>query len=382
MDFIVKKIMSNDIKAELEAIGFDEHYLNMGVKKHEFLNLKIFNVSPIQATIIKQTALSAGCDCAVNRDVLGHLIENSNCILSGSITQIENVIKKLLSQQFSLPVLSKLIENQIEIDKNKNETSKIMGILNLSKNSFSKDLVGEDFSKSAIEKAEILIEEGADIIDIGAESTKPNAIEVSSREQIEKIAPVIEFLKNQKCIISVDTRSAEVADFALSKGADIINDVSFLYDKSMANIIKKYQKPYILTHSRGIPSNMDNFCNYENVVETVYIELKEKAENLIKNGILKENIILDVGFGFAKNVEQNLKLVKHIEEFKSLGFKILAGISRKRVIQSFSNSKDVKELDFLTSLATFYFAQKNVDIIRVHNVKEAKQTIEFANALI
>lgn len=372
MDFVVKKINMDNMRQELEEINFDSCYLQHGLKKHQFLNFKIYNVTPIQATIIKQTALSCDCDCAVNRDVLGNMIENSDCILSGTIAQIEQVTQKLKNQQFSLSKLAQIIENKIpKMTKNK---TNIMGILNLSEDSFSHDF------KNPFERADEIISQGADIVDIGAESTQPSAKSVDADTQIEKIAPMLDYLSEKDILTSVDTRLASVSDFALKNGAKIINDVSFLnYDTELAQTVLNHGATLVLTHSRGVPETMDDFCNYENVVKTVYFELLEKSQKLIQMGFKSENIILDVGFGFAKNVKQNLELLKHIDEFKSLNFSLLAGISRKRVIKNFAqNKEDIKELDDITSLATFYFAQKHVDTVRVHNVKMAKNAINFA----
>ncbi|MBE7705633.1 MAG: dihydropteroate synthase [Cyanobacteria bacterium SIG30] len=376
MSFLVKKIDNKNIKEELNNVGFDKNYLEQGVLKHKFLNLKICNLTPVQATIIKQTALSLGCDSAVHRDVLTSRIENSNCVLSGSISQLKKVSEKLKRQPFSLSKLSILIDENLEDDFKKTQ---IMAILNLSENSFS------GFSFDPKDDIEKFLKLGVDIIDIGAESTSPNSKMVDDDVQIQKLSPILDILKDKNVLVSVDTRSSVVADFAIRNGADIINDVSFLSDENMADVIIESGKKLILTHSKGTPETMDNLCDYKNVTDEVYFDLNEKINDLEKKGLSRENIIVDVGFGFAKNVEQNFELIKNIEQFKSLKCKLLAGTSRKRVLRSLIDNENKEnlnlELDFLTAISSFYFAQKNIDILRVHNPYLTKLALNFQKLL-
>ena len=372
MDFVIKKIENNDIEKELKDIGFDKNYVGTGSLKHKFLNLKIYNVTPIQATILKETALSAGCDVGVHRDVLTHKIERSNCILSGTIQQIKQTASKLKNQQFSMNKLGVLIEENLD---KKYSLPQIMGIINLSENSFSNDF------EEPIKKINSYLSQNVDIIDIGAESTSPNKEDVDPTVQINKIIPVLDYLKDKHVTVSVDTRSYEVAREVLKHKVDIINDVSFLSDEKIAECVLENNKKYVLTHSKGTPKTMNLLCEYENTVDEVYLSLSEKLNRLQEMGMNRENIILDVGFGFAKNIEQNLEIMRHTEEFKSLNCTLLAGISRKRTIQSFSNTKENNELDFITALSSFYFVLKNVDILRVHNPYMTKIAVDFAKSL-
>lgn len=380
MQFIVKTIKNDDIKNELLKIGFDSQYLEFAALKHEFLTLKIENLPPYAATVIKQTALSKGCDAGVHRDVLLGKIENSSLILTGTIKQLREIAKSLSYQPFGLKNIAKLIEDEINLHFKK-KNPKIMGILNVTKDSFSDG--GRFFElKDAIIQAEKLVQEGADIIDIGAESTRPNAEPVDVDFETEKLTPIVKELKKQKVKISIDTRNHKTAEKMIELGVDIINDVSNLnYDNKMADIIKNSDVFYVLCHSRGIPQNMDEFCSYNNVQDEVYEELYKKSRFLLDKGIEKERIIIDVGFGFAKNVEQNFELLKRIKEFNSLGFKNLAGLSRKRFIKSLVCEANLETLDDLTMLASFYLIQENVDIIRVHNVQKTKTALDFYRAI-
>ena len=290
------------------------------------------------------------------------------------------VSKKLKKQpkNLSLQKISQELINQIFLYK-KQSKSKIMGVLNLTENSFSDggEFIELENAKKHIEQ---MIEQGAQIIDIGAESTRPNADEIGSQTQIKRILPILKYIKenHKNTLVSIDTRSSEVAQICINEGVDIINDVSGLrFDGKMAKTIKKSNAKIVIMHSRSTPKNMDNMCNYENLIDEIYFELKNRCDFAINEGIKPENIIIDVGFGFAKNYEQNIELMTRIEEFKSLGYEILAGVSRKRFIQQLANVTNPKDADEMSAMASAYFASKGIDYIRVHNVKKSIAAIKF-----
>lgn len=382
MQFMVKKISSGTVLKELENIGFDASYRAQGAKKHEFLSFKVFSLTPQQATILKQTAISVGTDCAIHRHVLDFKVDKSDCLLSGSIRQLENLCQKLQKQPFSCAKLASDIQEQLEI-QNRGRKTVIMGILNLTSNSFSDG--GEFLDEAlALEHASLMIKEGAKIIDIGAESTAPGRKEVAADEQIKLLVPIIKKIRAQypEILISVDTRSAKVAREAVLVGADIINDVSsFNFDPQILDVAVETGKKFVIMHSRGTPETMNSLADYENIVDEVYFELKQKCDLAISKGLKPENIIIDPGFGFAKNAKHNLALMARIEEFKSLGFEILAGTSRKRFLASFSDTKNIKDRDDVTAVTSFFFAQAEIDIIRVHNVGASFKAVELAQLL-
>lgn len=382
MQFLSKTVLKKFINKEIQSVGFDSSYVNHAVKKHLFLSLKIFDVTPSQATIIKQSALSVGCDCAVNRGVIDCSVSFSDCILSGTIAQLENVAKKLQNQPFSLSKLSDVILEQIEIETKPSKRSKIMGILNVTPNSFSDG--GEYLEiEKAINHSIDMIEAGAEVIDIGAQSTKPQADLVSVIYEIEKISPVVTALKMAYPYIelSVDTMTLGCAKAAINAGADIINDVSFMANPEFAKLCAKYDKKLVIMHSRGNSKTMDELVDYNNIVDEIYQEIYKKTQFAIENGIKKENIIIDVGFGFAKTIEQNFTLMKRIAEFKALGYPILAGVSRKRFMQDIINTKEPKDADFVSALAASYFINNDIEYIRVHNVEMAIQAQKFNDRL-
>ncbi len=401
MQFNVRRILTENIKDEIKKIGFSPSYLDFGVLKHNFLNIKVYNLKPEAATIIKQTALSSNCDAAIHRGVLDHSEAVSDLILSGTIAQLQTVSEKLKSQQFSLDKISDEILKQIQIFEKEGAQNtdgafrpKIMGILNITEDSFSD---GGLFLKpfDAIEYCYKMIQDGVNIIDIGAESTRPMAKPVDSSVEIGRITPVIKKLKQDSIFkdikISIDTRNADTARVMWDFGADIINDVSGLtYDPDMTKTIKETGLNVVIMHSRGTPKDMDNLCQYKDAAEEVYFELVKRVQKAVESGVQPDKIIVDPGFGFAKNSEQNFELVKKIEEFKSLGFPILAGLSRKRFVKSIitdvsadgAKAHNNETLDDLTAQLSFYFTLKKIDIIRVHNVAKTKQALDLAAHLI
>ena len=383
MQFLSKTVLKKFIKQEISSVGFDEGYIEHAVKKHLFLSIKIFDVTPSQASIIKQTALSCDCDCAVNRGVIDCSVSFSDCILSGTISQLVSVAKKLSSQPFSLSKLSDIIFEKIEIELSKKSDTKIMGILNLTPNSFSD---GGEFVEidKAMNHAIDMIENGANIIDIGAQSTKPFSDLVSVIYEIEKVTPIVTALKTAfpHIEISVDTMTLACAKAAIEAGADIINDVSFLANPEFVKICALENKKLVIMHTKGDSKTMDKLAYYDNVVDEIYTDINKKVQYALDNGLDKKNIIIDVGFGFAKNITQNFELLKRINEFKSMGIPVLAGVSRKRFMQDVINTKEPKDADFVSALSAFYLMQNEVDYIRVHNVELTVQALKLYNRLI
>jgi len=221
-----------------------------------------------------------------------------------------------------------------------------------------------------------MIKDGAKIIDIGAESTAPNTKSVNADVQIKLLIPVIKKIREKypEILISADTRSAKVAREAVLTGADIINNVSF--DEDVLAVAIETGKKLVIMHSCGASENV---VNYKNIVDEVYFDLKEKCDLALSKGLAPENIIIDPGFGFAKDEVQNLELLSRIEEFKSLGFALLAGTSRKRFLAPFSDPQP-RNRDEITAVTTFHLA-RHADIIRVHNVAASFKAMQFARAL-
>ena len=378
-DFLVKKLNTNNIETELINIGYDKSYAFKGKEKFEYLNFKIFDITPAQGNIIKQLALSVGADCATHKLVITGQIENSNCILGGNISQLQTIAHKLKLQPFSLKDLGTKLEeiiNSHPVHSNKEQT-KIVGILNVTPDSFSDG--GKYLSiENAINHLNELINDGADIIDIGAESTKPGAKEVSADEQLKRIIPVLNYINGNKITvpISIDTRSSEVADVCASLGGSIINDVSGLdFDKNMADVVAKHGLKIIIQHSLGTPETMQNYPHYHNLMDEIYQSLKNKIDYAMSKGIKKDLIIIDAGIGFGKTKEQNFEILKRWKELQTLNCPIMLGVSRKSLLNMPNNSNDEKDL--YTLALNSILINENIDYIRVHNVKIHKKLLEI-----
>lgn len=362
-NFLLKELVADNIEAELEKVGFDVAYRKKASDKFRYKTFKIFDLSLPQANILKQTALSFGADCGVHRDVLVNKIEKTDVILGGSYSQLKKICDKLKLQPFSMKILAENLLAELEL---KERNTKLVGILNITPDSFSDGGKYID-SKDAIKYIYQLIEDGADVIDIGAESTKPGACAVPPELQIERLKPIFKNLPNIP--ISVDTRSSEVAWFVLDNGATIINDVSGMdFDTQIADVVAKYDASLVLQHSTG---DAGNVIKYNDVVEDVYLSLLNKSRIAKEKGV--KNIILDVGIGFGKTKEDNFEILNRIEEFYSLCLPLMVGVSRKSFLGVRDDDNSLK--DALTLAVSYPLMQKKVDYLRVHNVKLHRQLL-------
>lgn len=366
-DFLLKELTNTDIEKELEIIGFDKSYRHKAKDKFAFKNFKIFDLTVAQANIIKQTALSVGADCATHREVITGKIEKSSCIIGGSISQLEKIAQKLQVQPFGLKLLGEKILEKSRISYQ--QKTKVMGILNLTLDSFSDGGKYIELN-DAICHLNQLIKDGADVIDIGAESTKPYSKEVSAEDQLEKLVPILEYIQenNIKTPISIDTRSSVVAEKCIELGANIINDVSGLeHDELMAETIAKYPNiKIIIQHSQGSPESMQDNPTYENLMDEIFFSLKNKIDYATSKGIKRENIIIDAGIGFGKTREHNFEIIKRWKELRTLNCPILLGLSRKSLLNMPEATNEEK--DIYTLALNSILINENIDFIRVHNV--------------
>lgn len=256
-----------------------------------------------------------------------------------------------------------------------------MGILNITPDSFSD---GGKYIKTeeALKRALNIINEGADIIDIGAESSRPGAAPISEEEELDRIIPVLDLLKGNIDIpISIDTYKSKVAEESIKRGATIINDIyGFKKDKNMARVVADTGVYCVLMHMRRNPNNMHENPKYKNVLVEVINELEESIEIALNAGVKKEKIILDPGIGFAKDFNHNLELLKKIEEFKKLGYPLLLGVSRKTFIGEILGTEPSDRLEGSLAVAS-YIASNTPAILRVHDVKETSKTLKVINAI-
>ncbi len=375
-DFVLKEIVTDDLEKELSSVGFDKSYIKKARGKFVYKNIKIFDLTPAQANILKQTALSVGADCATHRETITAKVEKTDCILGGSLSQIEKIAGKLACQPFGLKKLGEML---LQRHEKKLDGCKIVGILNLTTNSFSDGGEFYEFDK-AVEHLNEMINDGADVIDIGAESTKPYSEPVSAAEQLAKLVPLLEYIKenNIKIPVSIDTRSAKVAQKCLELGADIINDVSgFDYDEKMPEVIAEFNAKVIIQHSKGTPENMQDKPVYENLMDEIYLGLKNKIDIAVSKGIKRENIIVDPGIGFGKTREDNFEIIERIEELYSFGCPVMLGVSRKSLLNMPDEDNFTK--DIFTLALNAVAINKKVDYIRVHNVKLHRKFLDIFN---
>nr|WP_316928811.1 dihydropteroate synthase [Microscilla marina] len=255
-----------------------------------------------------------------------------------------------------------------------------MGILNVTPDSFY-DGGRHQLSDQILSKVSRFLDEGADIIDIGGYSSRPNADDIGTQEEIDRVLPAIELiLKNYPhAYLSIDTFRASVASEAVNAGACIINDISGgNLDHQMFDTVARLQVPYILMHMRGTPQTMTTLNEYEHLVSEVLLDLQQKVAKLKQLGV--HDVIIDPGFGFAKNIPQNFHLLQHLRMFQTLGLPVLAGISRKSMIyKTLQNSAD--EALYGTIALHTVALQNGANILRVHDVKAAKDAIAMVEAL-
>jgi dihydropteroate synthase len=256
-----------------------------------------------------------------------------------------------------------------------------MGILNVTPDSFSDG--GKYISTdSAAEHGIDMIDKGAEIIDIGGESSRPGAQPISAEEECNRVIPVIQriLLERPNTAISVDTTKNIVASKALQHGAVIINDISGLgHDLKMIEVVKKFKSSIVLMHMQGMPQTMQNKPEYENVVEEIYDFLAEKAE--IAKGANINNIFIDPGIGFGKTIEHNLEIIQRLGDFKSLGYPILIGLSRKSFIGKILDL-DIENRDIPTSMLEVLAIKNGARIIRTHNVELGNQVCKLLTPFI
>lgn len=259
----------------------------------------------------------------------------------------------------------------------------IMGILNVTPDSFSDG--GKYITVDAgVAQAGKMLADGADIIDIGGESTRPGSDPVPAFEQIRRVVPVIEAIKglSSKLVISIDTTLSEVAEAALGAGADLINDVSGgAGDAKMLTLAARLDAPIVLMHSQGTPKTMQDNPYYDDVVGEVAAYLRERVEAALEAGVKSERIIIDPGIGFGKRRQDNLDLLAHLEAFVAMGYPVLLGASRKRFMGSLCNVKGLSELVTATAVTTALGVMAGVKLFRVHDVKENRQAADVAWAI-
>ena len=278
----------------------------------------------------------------------------------------------------------------MQITKNKNPwpdnwggKTSIMGIINLTPDSFSD---GGDFC--SIEKVLNLVNNyvlnGVDVIDLGAQSTRPGAEEIGSKKEIKRLLPYLKKIRTEypNILISIDTFNSEVAYEALSNGANWINDVTGgRRDEEILDVVSEFNCPFVITHSRGNSQNMNNLNIYDDLRFDITNSLENLTTNAMRRNVRRDQIILDPGIGFSKDTNQNLEILRNIESFKNFDFPILIGASRKRFIGEILDESNPKERDIGSLAITCLCSQIKIHMVRVHNVKINNQVLKIADKI-
>lgn len=343
------------------------------------------------ANILKQTMLSFGGDVAVHRGVISGSVDCSDCVLMGDLRHYRKLVEKLHAQPGMSEVVDMIVgqvfgqRTGLELKLGPRilqwpDTPVIMGILNVTPDSFSDGGAHLDPDK-AVRHALDMINAGAQIIDIGGESTRPGAPEVPPDIEIGRVIPVIERLAAASPVpISIDTRKAAVARQALDKGACLINDVQALTDPDMMALAAGSGCGVALMHMRGTPATMQADTAYGDVVSEIYDFLDARINACLAAGIARQSIVIDPGIGFGKDLSGNLSLIKHIGEFRSLGVALMLGHSRKSFI-GLTLEASVDEREEGTDAVSAWAMLEGADIIRVHDVKRAARVRAMLKAI-
>ena len=340
------------------------------------------------------------CNFAYGKSSVKLVNQKKNLCLNGnkeiSFSQIEIISrnsKKIINLK-DIRKLSTSLRNKVNNDlkiiikKNKNFSNlnfkrvpNIMGILNLTPDSFSD---GGKFNKKdkGLNHAKNLFKFGADIVDVGGESTRPGSKAINLKEEFSRIEKVIKKI-SKKIPLSLDTRKSEIMYKGIKMGIKLINDVSGLnYDPKTIDVLKKNKTPFVIHHSQGKPENMQNNPIYKNELLDIYDFFEEKIKFIRSKGIKHNNIIIDPGIGFGKNLKHNMNLISGISIFHTLGFPILLGLSRKKFIKDLSGINDTKERVGGTIASSLYSMMQGVQILRIHDVNELIQSIKVFKKLI
>ncbi len=276
-----------------------------------------------------------------------------------------------------------IINNTNPWPKGWGQKTSIMGVINLTPDSFS-DGGALNSEKKILDQVNNFLNNGVDVIDLGAQSTRPGAEEVGSKVEIKRLIPYLKIIKSEfpDILISIDTFNSEVAYESLLNGANWINDVTGgRRDKEILDVVSSFNCPFVITHSRGNSNNMNELCKYENVLSEVKSSFETLIKNALQKNISRKNIIVDPGIGFSKDINQNLEILRNLDVFKNLNLPILIGASRKRFIGEILNEINPKERDIGTLAISCLCSHFKIDIVRVHNVKMNYQILKVADSI-
>lgn len=368
-----------EYKKYLKELGVQGAGIEIMSKKMQLLYFKIKDMRTPALNILKQDALSIGAELAVPSGVVTCENSHYDAMLIANRKQLEILCIKELAQPFGLKHLA--LQLRAYLDE-KQFPTKIMGIINANSDSF---YIGSRFrTKQAVDRAVEMIEDGADIIDIGAVSTRPNASEVSVEEELKRIRPICDAIYKEKlyekAAFSIDSFNPRVVRHALYSGFSIINDIHGARNKEIIELAVEHNAKLSIMHMQGTPQTMQTNPHYIDVVSEISQFFERRIEICEELGLKRDNIILDVGIGFGKSLEHNIELIRHLEEFKKYDCEVLIGASRKSMIDKIIPTATEDRL--AGTLAIHLKALDNgANIVRVHDVAEHKQAIAVHQAI-
>ena len=392
------------ITQELERVGAQTPGQHIMWQKASFLPVKLEGLTCVAANVLKQEMLARGGDCAVHRDCLTLDRDTSSVLLMGTRAQYNDLVEKLQQQAFDLPEAGRQIREMLSLIDVRpkplklgphtlplGERTLLMGIINVTPDSFSGDALGDDV-EAAVAQARRMHAEGADILDVGGQSTRPGSDPISVEEELHRVLPVIRRLAGSDGVglpISVDTTRAQVADAALKAGAHIVNDITGLRDDpALAEVVAGYDAVLALMHIQGTPRTMQQDPHYNDLLGEVILYLREGIEKAEEAGIKRSHIWVDPGIGFGKTMSHNLELLRRLGELKSLGCALLVGTSRKsfigRIIAESSGGELPPPQDRVigTGATVAVSIANGADIVRVHDVAHAYQVARVSDAIV
>ena len=384
---------ANEAIQQMKEMGVDPIGVKLMEGKTLYFNLKVEGIEPRKANLLKQEMLSLGGDVAVDGRGFDCSAEQTDTLLMGTQKHFEKLIFKLEQYPDLQPLGHSIGETLKNISKTRysircrkrtlmlGRQTLLMGVLNVTPDSFSDGGLFFDKEK-AISHGLRMVEEGADIIDVGGESTRPGSKPLELEEELRRVIPVIELLAKRVDIpLSIDTYKSTVAKRAIEAGAEIINDISGLhFDPTLAQVAAKEDTPLILMHIRGIPETMQKNVHYDSLFSEILRYLRDSIQRAESAGLDPQQVIVDPGIGFGKKVEDNLLIIKNLHEFRILGKPILLGTSRKSFIGKILNADAGERLEGTIS-STAIGVLIGAHIIRSHDVLQAKKAIAVADAI-
>lgn len=373
------KINIENKKDFLRTLGVESVGVEIIAKKMDTFYIFIKDLKTPAVNILKQDALSIGAELAVPSGVI--LCEKSHydCLLIASKKHLEILSSKELAQPFGLKAVAKKLKEFLVDEK---FPIRVMGIINANDDSFYEKSRYE--AKSAIRAIEQMIDEGADIIDIGAVSSRPNSLPVTKEEELKRVQEICDTIKHfklyEKTIFSIDSYTPSVVEYALNCGFGIVNDITGASDDEIIKLTKQYNAKICIMHMQGTPQNMQENPHYDDVIVEVSDFFEDRIGRCEVAGISKKDIILDVGIGFGKNLEHNIALISNLSHFKKFGCELLIGASRKSMIDKIIKTPLEDRLE--GTLAIHLKALDNgANIIRCHDVKEHVRALKVYEAI-